>query len=81
LRRVLLPTQALTSDQLDPQARRERSSGSSTRTENGSKRERVHAPEIGQLHSKLYHYPKLIDILFNSFTCDAVPGLSGVSWT
>jgi hypothetical protein len=28
----------------------------------------------------LRHYPKLIDILFNSFTCDAVPGLSGISW-
>jgi hypothetical protein len=23
---------------------------------------------------------KMIDILFNSFTCDAVPGLSGISW-
>ena len=23
---------------------------------------------------KLTHYPKLIDILVNSFTCDAVPG-------
>ncbi len=22
--------------------------------------------------------PKMIDILFNSFTCDAVPGLSGM---
>ena len=29
---------------------------------------------------RLYHSPKLIDILFNSFTCDAVPGLSGISW-
>ena len=26
--------------------------------------------------SKLYHHPKMIDILVNSFTCDAVPGLS-----
>jgi acyl carrier protein len=25
----------------------------------------------------LFSLPKLIDILFNSFTCDAVPGLSG----
>jgi hypothetical protein len=30
--------------------------------------------------SKLSHYLKMIDILFNSFTCDAVPGLSGISW-
>jgi hypothetical protein len=29
---------------------------------------------------KLTHYLKMIDILFNSFTCDAVPGLSGISW-
>lgn len=26
---------------------------------------------------KPYHYPKMIDILSNSFTCDAVPGLFG----
>ena len=64
--------QAKTSDQEDRQARRlERSSRSSTRTANGSKR---------QAKPRLYHYPKLIDILFNSFTCDAVPGLSGSSW-
>jgi hypothetical protein len=29
---------------------------------------------------RLHHSPKLIDILSNSFTCDAVPGLSGISW-
>jgi hypothetical protein len=28
---------------------------------------------------RLYHYLKMIDILVNSFTCDAVPGLSGIS--
>src|SRR5262245_40075481 len=67
--RVLLPRQAKASDQEDRQARRaERSSRSSTRTANGSKR---------QAQSRLCHAPKLIDILLNSFTCDAVPGLSG----
>src|SRR4030095_12114895 len=72
LRPVPSPMQAKTLDREDRQARRaERSSRSSTRTLNGSKRQ----PE-----SCLYHYPKLIDILFNSFTCDAVPGLSGISW-
>jgi hypothetical protein len=33
---------------------------------------------VGQPGSKkirLSHYPKMIDILFNSFTCDAVSGL------
>jgi acyl carrier protein len=61
--------QARISDQEDRQHRlAERSSRSSTRTANGSKR---------QAERRLYHYPKLIDILFNSFTCDAVPGLSG----
>jgi hypothetical protein len=29
---------------------------------------------------RLHHSPKMIDILFNSFTCDAVLGLSGISW-
>jgi hypothetical protein len=29
---------------------------------------------------RLHHYLKMIDILVNSFTCDAVPGLSGISW-
>jgi hypothetical protein len=29
---------------------------------------------------RLYHYLKMIDILVNSFTCDAVPGLSVISW-
>jgi acyl carrier protein len=60
--------QAKTSDQEDRQARRaRRSSRSSTRTAKGSKRE---------AESHLYHSPKLIDILFNSFTCDAVAGMS-----
>src|SRR5206468_1093671 len=69
LHRVLLPRQAKALDQEDRQARlAERSSRSSTRTANGSKR---------QAESPLCHAPKLIDILFNSFTCDAVPGLSG----
>src|SRR6516225_12119129 len=65
---VLSPMQAETSDQEDQQVRRaKRSSRSSTRTAKGSKR---------QAERRLYHYPKLIDILFNSFTCDAVPGWS-----
>src|SRR5262245_23101758 len=69
LHRVLLPMQAKASDQEDRRARRaKRSSRSSTRTANGIKR---------QAEFRLYHAPKLIDILFNSFTCDAVPGLSG----
>jgi hypothetical protein len=29
---------------------------------------------------RLYHHLKMIDILVNSFTCDAVLGLSGISW-
>src|SRR5262249_8275102 len=67
-RLVLSPTRAKASDQGDRQARwTERSSGSSTRTENGSKR---------QAGPPLSAIPKMIDILSNSFTCDAVPGLS-----
>src|SRR5215471_14868447 len=66
---ILSPMRAKTSDQGGRQARRaERSSRSSTRTATGSKR---HA------EPRLHHYPKLIDILFNSFTCDAVLGLFG----
>ena len=69
---LLSPMQAKTSDQEDRQTRRaERSSRSSTRTAKGSKRRAAH---------RVDHSPKLIDILFNSFTCDAVPGLSGISW-
>src|SRR6476620_4358416 len=68
-RGILSPMRAKTSDQGARQARRaERSSRSSTRTATGSKR---------QAEPRLHDYPKLIDILFNSFTCDAVPGLFG----
>src|SRR6185369_17130563 len=69
---------AITSDQEDRRARRaERSSRSSTRTANGSKRERL-APFNSWSASGYHHLlpllPKMIDILFNSFTCDAVSG-------
>ena len=66
--RVLSPMQAKTSDQEGRQARpAERSSRSfysNSQTEANTKLRLVRTT-----------LPKMIDILFNSFTCDAVPGL------
>src|ERR1051326_2180203 len=75
---VLSPTRAAVLDRADPQARQERSSPvSSTRTADGRKREGRMARWTVRILQRKFPCPnpKMIDILFNSFTCEPVSEL------